>query len=380
MGAAVSADGGRTDAATRDSGGSDAGPLDAGSPDGGPPPCSAAGPCSGPYNYAFLSSELFEPSAFASREGIDAECTRLAAAAGLPGTYVAWLSYTAEDAINRLGDASGWLRTDGMPFAPSAESLVEGRPIRPLDLDENGVRVTGGESWVVTGTRSDGTLEANFNCEDWTNVDTSAMRALAGFTYRAGSRWTSGYSLDCNARSRVYCFGVDHTDGIPVVPVEGRLAFVLDSPVQPDMGIARFDAACAEEASAAGLSGSFRALVGTPTASPISRFDLDGPTWVRVDGAPVWAAAADAAANMPPLTPMFLSATGRTVSRDAWFGSDALNSTSGAFCETGAGPWTTVSADVEVRVMDTSSTDRWLYPNSFGCTRGGLTGAVCLQE
>jgi hypothetical protein len=69
-----------------------------------------------PANFAFVTSTKQLPTTFGSDlAGADAICNTRATQAGLLGTYVAWLSSTTMPAVNRLGGARGWIRTDGLP-------------------------------------------------------------------------------------------------------------------------------------------------------------------------------------------------------------------------------------------------------------------------
>lgn len=91
----------------------------------------AGGGEEGPFNYAFLSSTKHTGD-LGGLTGADTLCNDLATAAGLPGTYVAWLSDSNTDAKDRLGDASGWLRIDNRPFARSVDELLMDGPLYPL--------------------------------------------------------------------------------------------------------------------------------------------------------------------------------------------------------------------------------------------------------
>ena len=61
----------------------------------------------------------------------------------------------------------------------------------------------------------------------------------------------------------------------------------------PPSGIAAADALCTSEATAAGLPGTYRAFLATKQASAMSRFDLGGAPWVRVDGVVLATTASD---------------------------------------------------------------------------------------
>src|SRR5690606_31062308 len=101
--------------------------------------CAPGALCDGEYNYAFVTSQAYKGD-LGGLEGADSICNELAADAGLPGTYVAWLSISTTDARSRLGDASGWIRPDRRPIAKSREALfMNPHPfLFPLALDEKG--------------------------------------------------------------------------------------------------------------------------------------------------------------------------------------------------------------------------------------------------
>src|SRR5690606_4557544 len=84
-----------------------------------------------PTNLVFVTSTTHEPASLGGLAGGDAICAARAEAAGLPGTYVAWLSTATVDARDRLGSARGWRRVDGEPFADTVEDLASGKIFYP---------------------------------------------------------------------------------------------------------------------------------------------------------------------------------------------------------------------------------------------------------
>src|SRR5262249_30645591 len=79
-----------------------------------------------PAHYAFVTSTTYVPGNWGSVGTADSACNTRAAAAGLPavGSYRAWLSTSTVTARSRLTPARGWIRTDGLPVADTAVSLV----------------------------------------------------------------------------------------------------------------------------------------------------------------------------------------------------------------------------------------------------------------
>lgn len=106
----------------------------------------------------------------------DAICRRLAASAGLPGTYVAWLSSATIAAKDRLGSARGWIRRDGKPLADWIEDLGR-RLLHPIVLDEHGLNI-GLFDAVFTSTRANGVTDPDGNCGDWTDTTRDARVGL----------------------------------------------------------------------------------------------------------------------------------------------------------------------------------------------------------
>jgi hypothetical protein len=99
--------------------------------------------------------------------------------------------------------------------------------------------------------------------------------------------FTTEAPLGCSSKARLYCFGVDRQAQVAVTPVVGRYAFMTHSTWTPGGGIATADALCQQEASAAALPGTYKALLAPTGASAASRFDTSGLPWIRPDGTPI---------------------------------------------------------------------------------------------
>jgi hypothetical protein len=221
-------------------------------------------------------------------EGADAICNRHAMEANLPGTYVAWLSTAAIDARDRLAGAGGWVRTDGLPVAGSVDDLIAGRIFYPPTLDENGNFQDVG-AW--TGTQTNGAYDAGHgDCEGWTSARGTAMTGSAAGGFQV---ITTFVPWICRLDFALLCFGIDRNARVESPSETGRLAFVTRAALDGRAGVAAFDEMCAREASAAGHLGTFLAAVTTnDSVPPGRRMNVDGPPWVRTDGARVFASAA----------------------------------------------------------------------------------------
>ncbi len=269
--------------------GMDAARLDARA-DGGRPP--GAGP-----NVVFVTSGRLAGD-FGGIEVADALCSTEAAAASLPGNFVAWLSSPTTPAVTRLGSASGWVRPDGLIVATSRAALVSSRLLHTITVHADGAPVSFNDPHV--GGADD--------CASWT----SASMAVMGGVGRLGSveatldSWGSGSSGRCSSVRPFLCFQIDHADDLPTpLPVAGRRMFVSGAAAgrTPDV-------TCQESADGAGLVGSFRAFVPFTGVSAVGRFTLDGRPWVALDGLVVFQDDAAVLAGSPSAPVMYTASGG----------------------------------------------------------------------
>lgn len=237
-------------------------------------------------NLVFVSSQKIVPASLGGAGAADALCTSLAAQAGHPGHYIAWLGTSTQSATERIGaTARGWVRADGKPFADTLIDIVQGKVWYPLRLTESGddVVLTGNPAdlVVVTATNPDGST-ATDTCGDFMMPTIAGVSA--GLADKAPAGWNANMGAACTDSVRVYCFGTDHVTPVSIVPETTRLAFVTSDGVSG--GISGFDQTCANDAAADMLPGTFHAAVATTSASALDRFANGGP-WVRGDGVTV---------------------------------------------------------------------------------------------
>jgi hypothetical protein len=239
--------------------------------------CGDATTASGSANLVFVTSKPIAPGILGGPGGADAFCNNLATQAGLAGTYVAWISTTTTDAIDRLAGARGWQRTDGMPFADRPADIVAGRILYPPRLDEHGLP---NDSDVATATNGSGRLEGP-NCADFTSTGPQLYFGLSNATTELFSRQGS---TACGNPMSLYCFGIDHAEPLRLPDaVIGKRVFVSDA-WTPGGGLGNADAQCQTEAQQAGFAGSYKAVLATTSQSAASRFVLSNGPVVSVDG------------------------------------------------------------------------------------------------
>jgi hypothetical protein len=132
----------------------------------------------------------------------DAVCAARALAAGLPGTFKAWLSDATVDAKDRVTRDAEWKRFDAMPVAVNKAALLAGHLFTPVTFDEFGAPV--GDTNVLTGTKVDGT-KATTHCQGWTSASATDT-AMRGRADHMSSRWTAQSASACSGTFRLYCF------------------------------------------------------------------------------------------------------------------------------------------------------------------------------
>ncbi|WP_143141163.1 DUF4215 domain-containing protein, partial [Nannocystis exedens] len=161
----------------------------------------------------FVSSQLYKGN-LGGLAGADLKCQQLAQAAGLPGTYMAWLSTIQASPATRMTHAAvPYVLPNGVKIADNWADLVDGNIDHPIDITETGGPVPFGgphcglnaRASVWTATRKNGTLYDEFwSCSDWTKDSGSG---LWGNAKEEDDDWTESCTGDSCARpSSIYCF------------------------------------------------------------------------------------------------------------------------------------------------------------------------------
>lgn len=131
----------------------------------------------------------------------DAACAQHAAAASLPGTYLAWLSdgTTSPDArLRQWGYA--YVNGAGVALASDWADLTDGTVGVEMNYRADGVLDVGtARTW--TGTGADG-LPLGPNCSGWTSLSGTGQAGLDTFL-TAG--WTEWSAWSCSSASHLYC-------------------------------------------------------------------------------------------------------------------------------------------------------------------------------
>jgi hypothetical protein len=276
------------------------------------------------------------------------------------------------DARDRLAGARGWVRPDGLPFADTVADITAGKIFYPPRLDEFGNDIGSNSVFAFSGTGADGMVNAGETCMDWTVTTGSAEGGQPDATTQI---WTEFGTLSCGGQYRLYCFGTDHSQ--PVLPPAntGRLAFLSSLPFAPSTGLAAADSLCENDATAAALTGTYKALLATENVHAASRFNLTGSTWVRLDGVKVVNQASDLT-DPQLMAPLNLQADGATYlgNVNVWKGADDFNTVGvGTSCSS----WTSTVGDGNVNRAAKSILTPLLHSN---CAVGPGNRVYCLQE
>lgn len=338
-------------------------------------------------------------------EAADTICQTRATAAGLSGTFKAWLSDSNHDAYCRVAGFNGkkatncgqaslpttagpWMRRDGTPLAATIDQLVDPnyRMYTPVIYNELGTVAAPSGTLVsyFTATEGDGTLDPGSPgaCANWTSTTGSIT---GGTTIGVGYSFSQSTGTTCGANFRLLCLQTGGGPALPTVSNTGKKVFVTSVTGTGDLGswadaggntgIAAADAVCQARAGAASLTGTYKAWISDSSVDAIDRIVSDGP-WVRIDGYQV--ADNKAALSTDALrTAINLTETGVYLgdASRAWTGTTQTGVKHALRCN----DWTSPSNAVQGRagVIDWSSTG-WTGWNDWPCDQAERL--YCLQD
>jgi hypothetical protein len=137
--------------------------------------------------------------------GADANCATAATSAALGGTWKAFLSTSAVNAIDRITEVGPWYRVDGTTKVFNNKTSMTIDALASI-TDENG---GAGITHVWTGTAQNGTAATN-HCTDWTdgtggsNGEVGLSTGVAGDA--AVGNWAdAAQTAACNGARHLYC-------------------------------------------------------------------------------------------------------------------------------------------------------------------------------
>jgi len=161
------------------------------------------------YLYVFVTSSTHSAN-FGGLSGADTICQNLANSAGLPGTYLAWLSDSTGSPSTKFNTSTvPYVNTRGQIVANDWNDLIDGTLVNAISYDENGNSSVVADTF--TNTLSDGTNNTLTNaCANWTS---NSEFANVGSPIATNENWTNmgtrGHNLGyfyCGLISHLYCF------------------------------------------------------------------------------------------------------------------------------------------------------------------------------
>jgi len=316
-------------------------------------------------NIMFTTSTVQAPGTLGSTAAADTLCRERAAAAGLPGTFIAFVSDSTSDLRARLGTARGWVRPDGAPVADTLDSLLATIIFYPPTLDEFTLPIPLQTTSVATATEMGGQF-SGLGCTDWTSTTASTTYGIA-YAGDLQLVTTGSTGRTCDTPMHLYCVGTDHNTPVAPAPPTGKRAFLYFG-FTPGGGLAAADAACAADATMYGIPGSFRALLATTTATAASRFAI-APRY-RLDGARF-------TADFDVIdTPLRLQANGMYASAAVWFGAPTAFSvgTSQSTCM----DWTANGNNAPVGTTEFATSETFDSSLQFSCSQA--LGLYCIED
>jgi hypothetical protein len=175
--------------------------------------------CSENPKLVFVTSKVFEGGALGGLRGADMMCQSLARAAGLRGTYLAWLSDVTGSPATRFSRNGGpYGLLDGTELSHNWTELagvgiiVNGISRTELKTLPGAGTSACGPTAVWTNTKNDGTLnDVGFSCDDWSNP--FGMGAALGVATFGTLGWTdecmetsATTTTPCAQTAALYCF------------------------------------------------------------------------------------------------------------------------------------------------------------------------------
>jgi cysteine-rich repeat protein len=148
----------------------------------------------------FLTSLSYSP-AMGGVVGAAARCQTRANAAGLGGTWDAWISSDSSTPLTRfIPSTAGYARLDGVIVADDWADLIDSSiDAAPIITETGSVSFSG--PW--TGTKADGTAAPN-TCSNWTSA-LADDKSIVGGNF-INSAWTNAGFTNCGSGRRLYCF------------------------------------------------------------------------------------------------------------------------------------------------------------------------------
>ncbi len=136
---------------------------------------------------------------FGGLAGGDSICNAIGTGAYPGTTWVAWLSTSSVNAIDRINDTAYRLLDGTEAFSDKAQITTTGKPFFPVAVDQHGQPVSG-NAW--SGTTNYGSSVGG--CNDWTTSSSLVDGTVGNPAVEAS--WSDSAFAACNTLNRLICF------------------------------------------------------------------------------------------------------------------------------------------------------------------------------
>ena len=163
--------------------------------------------------YVFITNQEYN-GALKTLAGADELCQGQANAAGLSGTFMAWLSDDTGSPHTRFRRRPNfrYIRVDGALVARDWADLTDGELVNPIDITADGIQLTFRDNpYVWSNTKINGRVfngtgpDASRHCQGWLSAAFSDL-GNTGWAIDVDP-WTEYHSpLECSGTLRLYCF------------------------------------------------------------------------------------------------------------------------------------------------------------------------------
>jgi len=155
--------------------------------------CNVSGECESARKRVFVTSTTYNGN-LGGLSGADAKCQTQADAAGLGGTWTAFLSSSTVSINNRIADHAYYLIDEVTKVVDNLADLLDDSLDHAINKTEYGVAPLSYPTYTYTG------------CTDWTSAIHCSCCAPQGNNGASNLVWDSHYCGSCDDYAKLYCF------------------------------------------------------------------------------------------------------------------------------------------------------------------------------
>ncbi len=159
-----------------------------------------------PTRRVFVTNQTFTGS-LGGVLGADSKCNQAASAAGLRGSFRAWIADGAGSApASRFTrSADPYVRMDGVQVAADWADLTDGNLSNAINVTETGVNVNGRHVWTGGVSATGGFYSGGPTCSAWLSSGIFSIGDV-GVSGNLGLNWSSWGGRACSSSASLICF------------------------------------------------------------------------------------------------------------------------------------------------------------------------------